>query len=681
MSTNEYVTEVTLAQAGDLRAFQRLVARFQDQVTAFAFSWVGELEIARDVAQEVFLEAHLCLDQLSEPAAFPGWLRRIVVKRCDRVTRRKQLPTTGSVEEIAQARTDDISDPVQLAQSDELAHQLRLSIAALPEPQRMVIALQYFAEISGEEIAAFLELPLTTVKKRLHDARRKLRDHGEQLMQKSIEHMKPSATPQFSAETAFFIALRERNVYELERLLAESPELANAEQNWSHELAHQRVLPFPNRATALIAAIELDDPQIMDLLLKAGADPDGRCGCVTGEPAIWAAALFNRSNLAARLLAAGADPNVISASGNTALHVAAMRGHREVINVLMEHGADPQVLDTGVDGSPPLVTTTAIEGPRRTAADWARISGHDDIAVRLEGGESASLKTRSCVASVSDGLLATGIRALDFFAPIEPRALVRFPFAAGVGMVVLLGELSHRFVAADDGAVVWTGFTQPPFDQQDWQAEMAEFGLDSKVHGELASFRAAPEERRATFESGLKKIESLRAAGKQVLAVVLSTQGYEQDVEASFPRLMADEGTGTVTSVVVTPFQATDGPWSQLKRPFTAQWTLDRARSVRRLYPAIDPALAFSSTEIEARHRRLRDAVVQVLVQYQESDPQLEGFDPGRAGLALGDELAHRLLRYFSQSFGIATPFGGMPGEYTPLAKTLDAVEALLSSG
>ena len=67
-----------------------------------------------------------------------------------------------------------------------------------------------------------------------------------------------------------------------------------------------------------------------------------------------------------------------------------------------------------------------------------------------------------------DGALFSGIKALDLFVPLPRGGLVRFPFMAGVGMVVLLGELCKRVTARSDGRALWTGFTQRPFDLRDW---------------------------------------------------------------------------------------------------------------------------------------------------------------------------------------------------------------------
>ncbi len=88
MTQRDYIAIVERAQRGDLAAFAELVVRFQDLAVGTAFGWLGEIEPARDVSQEAFLEAHLHLGQLREPAAFPAWLRTLVIKHCDRVTRR-----------------------------------------------------------------------------------------------------------------------------------------------------------------------------------------------------------------------------------------------------------------------------------------------------------------------------------------------------------------------------------------------------------------------------------------------------------------------------------------------------------------------------------------------------------------------------------------------------------------
>jgi DNA-directed RNA polymerase specialized sigma24 family protein len=84
---------VTQAQASDASqtqrhaAFGELVVRFQDMVYGYAYAILGEAHLAQDAAQEAFIAAYQNLSQLREPKAFPGWLRRIVFTRCNRLTR------------------------------------------------------------------------------------------------------------------------------------------------------------------------------------------------------------------------------------------------------------------------------------------------------------------------------------------------------------------------------------------------------------------------------------------------------------------------------------------------------------------------------------------------------------------------------------------------------------------
>ncbi|MEJ2090073.1 MAG: sigma-70 family RNA polymerase sigma factor [Gammaproteobacteria bacterium] len=221
-------------------------------------------------------------------------------KHCDRVTRRKRLVTTslGADPEPPTA----VAGPERTAEEREAADRLRLAVESLPVAERQVVALHYFAEATGSELAEFLEVPLATIKKRLRTARVRLRDEGERLMQNTIDRLKPSASGDLSREVSFFIALRAGDLEEVRRLLTLTPELVDAQQAWDSELVRQGLLPFANKATALITAIEQDNLAMLRLLLDAGANVDGACGCVTGESPLWAAALLDRPHHARLLL-------------------------------------------------------------------------------------------------------------------------------------------------------------------------------------------------------------------------------------------------------------------------------------------------------------------------------------------------------------------------------------------
>ncbi len=88
-------TAARAARAEKSHAFGEIVRRFQDLVFACAFSTLGDFHLAEDAAQESFLTAWRNLDQLRQPEAFPGWLKRVVLSQCSRLTRGKRLDVVG----------------------------------------------------------------------------------------------------------------------------------------------------------------------------------------------------------------------------------------------------------------------------------------------------------------------------------------------------------------------------------------------------------------------------------------------------------------------------------------------------------------------------------------------------------------------------------------------------------
>ena len=682
MTSPDYKEIVERAQRGDTQAFSDLVTRFQDLAVGTAYAWLGDVETAKDVAQEAFFDAHKHLGSLREPAAFPGWFRQIVIKHCDRVTRRKQVEA-GSLEEGISTLSEQGPEAIHTA--SEAAQFLRFAVDALPPQERIVVALQYFAEQSGADVSAFLELPVSTIKRRLRRARQRLREKGDSLMATTINNMRPSNTGQFAREVAFFIALRSGDRMEVMRLLNEAPELVETLQDWEPGLVHDGVLPFANKATPLITTIERGDLDMQTLLLDAGADVNGICGCATGEAPIWAATVLNRIDHARQLLERGADPNASSTSGNRPLHVAAMRGLTGMTELLLEFGADPDVLDSGTGFAAPWAPADGAETERRTPAQWAMANGHAELAALLTGAARSGQSVRAASASigtrVSEDIIHTGIKALDLFAPLVKGGVVRVPFMAGVGMVVLLSELCHRFLAMNSGRAIWTGFAQPPFDVSDWEGDMAETGLSGRVESSLAGFDESPAARCEAYARGLERVDSLRASGHDVLAVILSTQGFENEVESSFMRLKTGSAEGSVTSLVVTPFTEKGQIWEELQPPYTGQIALDRVRAERHLYPAIHPrhsmSLALGRDLVGQRHVRLAETSRAMLDQHQQADPEFRHLET-HAGEP--SHKATQLARFLCQPFFATEPFTGRPGEQVAYDDLLGGVAAIVDS-
>lgn len=183
-------TLIERARTGDLEAFGQIVRRFQDMAYGYAYSILGDFHLAQDAAQEAFIDGYRRLAELRAPEAFPGWLRRIVFKHCNRITRRKR-PQTLPLDEVAEAALRH-DGPDRLVERREIREKVLEAVRALPEHQRVATTLFYIDGYSQAEVAEFLEVPVTTVKKRLHDSRRRLR---QRMMVMVDETLKSFALP------------------------------------------------------------------------------------------------------------------------------------------------------------------------------------------------------------------------------------------------------------------------------------------------------------------------------------------------------------------------------------------------------------------------------------------------------------------------------------------------------
>lgn len=187
---------VTRAQAGEREAYCALVARLQDMAVGYAYGILADFQLAEDAAQEAFVDACLNLPKLREPSAFPAWLRRIVFKHCDRLTRGKR-PAHVPLELAAEVAVD-MGGPAEIAEREELRAAIRGMVADLPEGQRTAVSLYYIGDYSCSEIAAFLDVPVSTVKNRLHAARAALLDRALDEFRERLREHRPSETRLFA---------------------------------------------------------------------------------------------------------------------------------------------------------------------------------------------------------------------------------------------------------------------------------------------------------------------------------------------------------------------------------------------------------------------------------------------------------------------------------------------------
>jgi RNA polymerase sigma factor (sigma-70 family) len=186
-------------------AFGELVKRFQDMAYGYAYAILRDFDLAQDAAQETFISAYRNLGRLRDPKAFPSWLRRIVMTQCNRLRRGKHLFAQSI--EAAPDIVSDRPDPAAAAEDRELKDKVLDAIKGLPKHERMVTTLFYINGYSQSEIAGFLDVPLTTVKKRLQYSRERLKERMLDMVRDNLQEKRPSKDDRFSTMVRLFSAL------------------------------------------------------------------------------------------------------------------------------------------------------------------------------------------------------------------------------------------------------------------------------------------------------------------------------------------------------------------------------------------------------------------------------------------------------------------------------------------
>ncbi len=153
--------------------FQSLVERWGKQLHSLALRLLGDREEARDVRQLAFLKLWDALAEMP-PERAGAWLHRVVVNLCrDRLRARR----TRTRFESGAAAPDECQAPSVLQESArrEVADHVARAVADLPEKEREVLVLKHYGELPFRDVAAALEIPVTTAKSRMARALDRLR--------------------------------------------------------------------------------------------------------------------------------------------------------------------------------------------------------------------------------------------------------------------------------------------------------------------------------------------------------------------------------------------------------------------------------------------------------------------------------------------------------------------------
>jgi RNA polymerase sigma-70 factor, ECF subfamily len=163
---------VTEAQAGDINAFVRLLARHEKPLLYYLRRLVANTDDALDLHQEVWLDAFRGLKSLQIPGAFRVWLYRIAHHKASRFVR-NGIREEQAVESLAEAQSE-LADPERDFAPDVEA--LHKALGDLSPQHREILVLHYLRDLTTQEVAAILQCPPGTVKSRLYHARIELRN-------------------------------------------------------------------------------------------------------------------------------------------------------------------------------------------------------------------------------------------------------------------------------------------------------------------------------------------------------------------------------------------------------------------------------------------------------------------------------------------------------------------------
>ncbi len=416
--------------------------------------------LAEDAAQEAFVGAWTELPRLREPAAFPGWFKRIVFMRCSRFLRRRHPAAECQLEEVWPMATSDPGE--ELEARDEKAKVLG-AIGRLPDQERMATMLFYISAYSRQEIASFLGLSAATVNNRLRSARKRLQKEMLKMAKRELQGQAPSRDERFVQRVAhllqpedmktehyqygieavdghqawaLFCASGAGDLARVSALLDRDPKLVNA-QYWYQFPIHM--------------AVREGHAEVVQLLLQAGADPgQSRYTYNSWDKLLAIAEERGYEEVQALLVAAmrerfGYDPGFVAlaeavkgrdqaqveavlaehpdfiraadALGNGPLHWAALTRQNELVDFFVARGADLEA--RRADGQTPLLVSLNGDYWFRTRDLSAEVPRDPWIVTRhlLACGAEYAL---SIACAAGDGDRVDAVLAAD---PAQARAL------------------------------------------------------------------------------------------------------------------------------------------------------------------------------------------------------------------------------------------------------------------
>lgn len=160
--------------AGDKQAYAHIINKYKNPLYGTILRMTKNPHDAQDLVQEAFIKVYEQLEKYNQTGSFSGWLYRVAINHCMDEFRKKRY-------QMKQVELDGIQDvnpahPEVVFMKKEKSRQLERLIGTLPEDERLIILLRYINELSYDAISDLVGVPLSTVRNKLHRAKRKMRN-------------------------------------------------------------------------------------------------------------------------------------------------------------------------------------------------------------------------------------------------------------------------------------------------------------------------------------------------------------------------------------------------------------------------------------------------------------------------------------------------------------------------
>ena len=314
--------------------------------------------------------------------------------------------------------------------------------------------------------------------------------------------------------------------------------------------------------------------------------------------------------------------------------------------------------------------------------------------------------------NIESQILWTGIKVIDFFAPLQKGFKMGLLGGAGVGKTVLIKEIIHNVYTSLNSNAVFTGIGERSREGQELYAEMKESNLLDKMSMVYGQMGDNPVSRSKAVYAGLTMAEYLRDEKKQdvllfvdniyrfiqakaeiatELKQILIGNGYPSDMASEISKVQErinSNQNGSITSVQAIYIPAddlTDDSVQTIMSYMDGQIVLDRKIAELGIYPAIN---VFNSTSklidverIGEKHYSLIEQVLKTLTRYNELEEIITVL--GIEELSEEDKMifyrARKIRNYFSQPMFVAEAYTGIPGQFVKIEDVLNDVENILT--